>query len=163
MFSGGISMKFVVSTKSGKAFSATSDQDLFVGKKLGETVGLDGIGLTGFEARITGGSDKQGFPMSASLQGVSRRKVLTSDGLGFNASVKGEKKRVSIRGNTISNEIAQVNLVVTKEGTVAIDQVLAKKAVTGDEALSAKDRSIKKSLEQAGSAELGSGIKKPKH
>jgi len=158
-------MKFVVSTKSGKAYSASSEQDLFIGNKIGETVQLDGVGLTGFEARITGGSDKQGFPMSASLQGPARRKVLTSDGLGFRASKKGEKKRVSVRGNSISNEIAQVNLVVTKDGSVKIEDVLkSTKAPSPEDTMSAKEKAIKKSLEMAGSAEIGEApTKKLRH
>ena len=70
---------------------------------------------------------------------------------------------MAVRGNTVGSDIAQVNLVVTKAGSVEIDKVLAKKGPTPEEQQSAKERMIKKSLEMAGSEELGSGIKKPKH
>jgi small subunit ribosomal protein S6e len=160
----GDEMKFVVSDqKSGKAYTASAEQELFIGKKIGEIIKLDEIGLAGYEAKITGGSDKQGFPMSVSLVGSVRKKIFTTDALGFNATKKGERKKVTVRGSAISPETAQVNLVVTKAGSTALDQLLVKKAVTGDDALSSKERMIKKSLEMAGSAELGSGVKKAKH
>ncbi len=157
-------MKIVISDqKTGKAYMASSDKELFVGKKIGESVKLDEVGLAGYEAKITGGSDKQGFPMSASLPGSARKKIFTADAPGFAAERKGERKRVSVRGGTISNETAQLNVIVTKAGAVKLDDVLSKKEATGEDALSAKERMIKKSLETAGSAELGSGVKKPKH
>ena len=157
-------MKIVVSDqKTGKAYMASTEEELFTGKKIGEVINLDEIGLPGYEAKITGGSDKDGFPMSRSIVGQGRRKILTKDALGFKASKKGERKRISVRGNTISKEIAQLNVIITKKGTADITKVLMKKGPEGDEALSAKERMIKQSLESAGSEELGSGIKKPKH
>ncbi len=157
-------MKFVVSTKSGKAYSASSDETNFAGKKIGETVKLDALGLTGFEAKITGGSDKDGFPMNKSLSGIARKKILTSGGLGFKASRKGERKRVSVRGNTIASDITQLNLVVTKEGSIKIEQVLGKGEKNPEEDLSAKEKAIKKSLEMAGSEALGDApTKKLRH
>jgi small subunit ribosomal protein S6e len=157
-------MKFVISDpKSGRAYSATSEQPMFIGKKMGEVVQLDALGLTGFEAKISGGSGNQGFPMHQSIVGTTVKKIFTSSGVGFKAKHKGEKKRVSVRGNTIEKDIAQVNLVVTKNGSVLINEVLKGKPLTEEEALSAKERLIKKSLAQAGSAELGSGVKKAKH
>jgi small subunit ribosomal protein S6e len=155
-------MKIVVSdTKSGKAYMASTEQDVFVGKKMGEVVKLDEIGLPGYEAKITGGSDKQGFPMNVSLVGSARKKILTGNASGFSTSRKGERRRISVRGSTISNEISQINMIITKASTtVDITQVLAKAEVKGDDGLTAKERLIKKSLEMAGSAEIGDAIKK---
>jgi len=157
-------MKFVVSDqKSGKGYSASSETDLFVGKKIGDIVKLDEMGLAGYEGKISGGSDKQGFPMNVSLQGAVRKKIFTGKAPGFRTTRKGERKRISVRGSAVSNEIAQLNIVITKAGSVEIDKILVKKTPEGEEALSSKERLIKKSLEQAGSAELGSGVKKAKH
>ncbi|MFA5930944.1 MAG: S6e family ribosomal protein [archaeon] len=157
-------MKFVVSDqKTGKGYTANNEAELFVGKKIGDMVKLDELGLAGYEGKITGGSDKQGFPMNVSLVGSARKKILTGKASGFRSSKKGDRKRISVRGSTVSEETAQLNIIVTKVGTVDISQVLAKKEALGDDALSAKERMIKKSLEQAGSAELGSGVKKAKH
>lgn len=157
-------MKIIVSDqKTGKAYMASSEKELFVGSKIGDTIKLDEVGLSGYEAKITGGSDKQGFPMNVSLTGSVRKKIFTTDAPGFKAARHGERKRVSVRGNTVSNETAQLNVIVTKAGSIALDNVLAKKEAVGEDAMSAKERMIKKSLETAGSQELGSGIKKPKH
>ena len=158
-------MKFVVSDpKSGKAYSAKSEDDLFVGKKIGDTVKLDEIGLTGFEAVITGGSDKQGFPMNKSVHGTGRKKIFTASGIGFKAKKKGQRKRISMRGDTISSAISQVNLSVAKAGSADITKVLAKEAPKEDEGLSAKEKALKKSKELAGSDEIGDApTKKARH
>ncbi|MCX6804088.1 MAG: 30S ribosomal protein S6e [Candidatus Diapherotrites archaeon] len=157
-------MKIVVSDqKTGKAYMASSEQELFVGKKIGEIVKLDEVGLAGFEAKIAGGSDKQGFPMNVSMQGSARKKIFTAEAPGFHATRKGERKRISVRGNTVSNETSQLNVVITKAGAVKIEEVLGKKELSEQDQISAKERMIKKSLELAGSAELGSGVKKAKH
>lgn len=157
-------MKVVVSDqKTGKAYMASSDHDLFLGKKIGEVVKLDEVGLAGYEAKITGGSDKQGFPMNVSMVGSARKKIFTKGASGFRSTKKGERKRISVRGSAVSNEIAQVNVVITKAGSTDINSVLGKKGPTPEETMSAKERAIKKSLEMAGAAELGSGVKKAKH
>jgi small subunit ribosomal protein S6e len=157
----GIKMKIVISDqKTGKAYLASKEHDVFVGKKIGEVIKLDEVALPGYEAKITGGSDKQGFPMNVSLAGTGRKKIFTGKAAGFRAERKGERKRISVRGNTISNEIEQINAVITKTGSVDIAQILKKEAPKGDDAVSAKERAIKKSLEQAGSAEIGDAIKK---
>ena len=157
-------MKYVVSTKSGKAYSAASEDALFVVKKIGDTVKLDEIGLTGFEATVTGGSDKQGFPMNRSVSGGMRKKIFTTGGVGVKPTQKGERNRVSIRGNTISEEISQVNLKITKEGSITVESVLAKGEVAEEDTMTAKERAVKKSLEEAGSADLADApTKKGRH
>ena len=76
-----------------KAYSATSDQETFRKENWGHCK-TDRLGLTGFEAKITGGSDKDGFPMYPTLSGAGR-KIFTANSLGFKATRKGEK-RVSV-------------------------------------------------------------------
>lgn len=153
-------MKFVISTKSGKAYSTSNDESTFMGKKIGEIVKLDGLGLTGFEAKITGGSDKDGFPMYPSLPGAGRKRIFTADSLGFKATHKGEKKRISVRGNTIGEETTQINMKVTKEGSVDIHALLGKKEASPEDTMSAKELALQKAKELAGSAEIGDAIKK---
>jgi small subunit ribosomal protein S6e len=148
-------MKFVVSTKSGKAYTVASDEDQFIGKRVGETVKLDSIGLTGFEAVITGGSDKQGFPMSPSVGGPARKKIFTAKAIGFKPKNKGERKRHSVRGNVISAEISQVNMKITKEGSINLEEKFGKKdeSKSAEEEMSAKERALKAAAETAGSAD----------
>ncbi|MDD4250707.1 MAG: S6e family ribosomal protein [Candidatus ainarchaeum sp.] len=160
-------MKFVISTKSGKAYSTSSDEDQFIGKKIGETIKLENIGLTGFEAVITGGSDKDGFPMNNSVQGPGRKKILTAKGLGFKSKskIKGQRKRVSVRGNTISEVTAQVNLKITKDGTKKLAEIFGKEIpVSAEEEMSAKEKALLKSKELAQSGAIGDApTKKGRH
>ncbi len=162
---GGNKMKFVVSTKSGKAYTVTSDETAqFLGKKIGETVALDQIGLTGFEAVIRGGSDKQGFPMDKSVQGAARKKVFTARAVGFKPTREGERKRHTVRGNTVGSEISQLNLKIVKEGTINLEEKFGKKDVNPDENLSAKEKALKESAKLAGSDALGDApTKKNRH
>ena len=66
------------------------------------------VGLAG-KLKITGGSDKSGVPMRPDLHGMARKRVLLAKGVGLQDTEKGLRKRKLIRGNTISDEIFQVN------------------------------------------------------
>lgn len=86
---------------------------LFVGKKLGETVDASSIGLG--VVVITGGSDKAGFPMRRDVLGGGKNYVLMTGGTGFHSGEEGEKKRKMVRGNTVTEEIYQLNLKKVEE------------------------------------------------
>ncbi len=96
-------------------------------RKIGDKVKGDFLGLTGYELEITGGSDKQGFPMRQDIQGTARKRVLLTGGSGFHPKLKGERRRKSVRGNTISPEIVQVNTKIVKYGTKKLEQIFGKK------------------------------------
>jgi small subunit ribosomal protein S6e len=114
-------MNITVSNKDGKAYSIKTETPAFVGKKIKATVKLDSIGLTGFEGQIKGGSDKQGIPMKHDLEGMNRKKIfIVTD------KKKGIRKRITKRGNTVSDETAQINIKITKEGTKKIEEILGK-------------------------------------
>ena len=124
-----MAFKIVISEpKSKKAWQKDIEAPSLIGKKIGDKVDGSTIGLSGFTLQVTGGSDKEGFPMRYDLEGVSRKKVLLTKGIGFSGTktirkvkykVKGMKKRKYIRGNTISDSIMQVNLkVVEGEGDI---------------------------------------------
>lgn len=133
-------MNIVISDpKTGKAYSKKTEQPIFLGKKVGEEVSLDAIGLSGFKAKIMGGSDKQGFPMKSTLPGIARRKILISKGTGFKPTLKGERKRISMRGNVISEEISQLNVAITKKGDANIEMVLGKKKEEKEDAKGEKE------------------------
>ena len=84
-----------------------SGAQLLVGRKIGESVDGTPMGLSGTMV-ITGGSDKAGFPMRGDVQGGGKKYVLLTRGVGLKIEV-GSKKRKLVRGNTISEEIYQVN------------------------------------------------------
>lgn len=114
-------MKIVISDpKSRKSYQVEKDVPILIGKKIGETFDGSAVGLNNFVLEVTGGSDKDGFPMRADLQGSVRKKVLLAGGPGYNPKRKGVKRRKYVRGNTISEDIAQVNCkIISGEGNVA--------------------------------------------
>jgi len=153
--------------KSGKAFShKAEDAALFLNHKVGEEVSLDSLGFEGYTAVITGGSDKEGFPIKPDLEGAARRRIfVTLD------KKKGLRQRIAFRGNLITNETSQVNLAVKKHGSKPFEEFMPKVKVE-EKALSAKEELIAKSManverskeEVLKEREAGEGgIKKPKH
>ena len=95
-----------------------------IGKKIGDEVDGIFISLPGYKLNITGGTDKVGFAMKKDLPGMGRRRILLSDGKGFKALEKGMRKKKSVRGNTISQDIVQINMKVAKEGSKPIDSLI---------------------------------------
>jgi small subunit ribosomal protein S6e len=93
-----------------------SNAQLLVGRKIGEAVDGAPIGLSG-KIVITGGSDKAGFPMRGDVQGAGKKYVLLTRGVGLKTVVEGGKKRKLVRGNTISEEIYQVNARMAVDAT----------------------------------------------
>ncbi|MGQ9538152.1 MAG: 30S ribosomal protein S6e [Candidatus Bathycorpusculaceae bacterium] len=86
-----------------------------IGKKIGDVIDGAILGLTGFKVQITGGSDKDGFPMRPNVHGGVRRSVVLSGGVGFNPQKKRERKRKKVRGNVITDEIVQINAKVVEK------------------------------------------------
>lgn len=85
-----------------------------IGRRIGEVVDGSIVGLAGEKVQIMGGSDKDGFPMRPSVHGGVRRRVLLSGGVGYKPQNEGMRKRKTIRGNVITDEIAQVNMKIVE-------------------------------------------------
>ena len=98
-----------------------------MGKKIGEKVSGSGLGLEGYELEITGGSDSDGFPMRGDIEGPARKKVILTSPPGYKPKDAGKRKRKSVRGNTISQDIAQVNVKVVKAGAKKLEEIMGKK------------------------------------
>ena len=96
----------------------------FIGLKIGEEFDAAPVGLAGYTLKITGGSDKNGFPMKKDVEGPRRIRSLLSGGVGFKPKRKGQRRRKTVRGNTISDDIVQINTIVVKEGTKSIEDLL---------------------------------------
>ncbi len=153
----------IADPKSKKAFNKKTEKPVFVNRRIGEEVDLGGIGLAGFKARITGGSDKQGFPMKPTLAGQARKKILLKQGVGFRSERKGMIRRKSVRGNTVGAEIAQLNLAITQYGEKKLPELLTGGAEKkGEKKETVKDRMVKESLEAVGKVELAEEAKKIK-
>jgi len=155
-------LNIVISEReSGKAYSKKiEDPMLFLNKKIGDNISLSSIGLNGYEAKITGGSDLQGFPMHPTITGTGRKKIYSFKGVGFRQKTKGERRRKSVRGNTVSKETAQLNLIVTKKGSDSLDKLVGKAEKV--EKVSAKEELIKQSMESVGNVDLAMDAKKIK-
>ncbi|MEM3256842.1 MAG: S6e family ribosomal protein, partial [Thermoplasmatales archaeon] len=83
-------------------------------KKIGDIIDGSFIGLENVKLKITGGSDKDGFPMRGDFPGMRRKRVLLTGGVGFHPQRPGLRKKKNIRGNTISDDISLVNMVVVE-------------------------------------------------
>ena len=83
------------------------------------------LGLTGYELKITGASDSAGFPLLGNIEGIGRKSLLLSKGRGARKiKDKGIILRKTVRGNTISDSTAQVNVKVSKYGTKGVPELL---------------------------------------
>ena len=92
----------------------------FIGRRVGETIDGSVVDLPAHKVRVMGGSDKDGVPMRGNVHGGVRRSVVLSGGVGFSPKNKGERKRKTVRGNVITDEIVQVNMkIVEKPGKPA--------------------------------------------
>ena len=97
-----------------------------IGKKIGDEVDGIFVQLPGYKLTLTGGTDKNGFPMRKDLPGMSRRRLLLSNSIGFLAKEDGLRRKKSIRGNTINQDIVQINLKVKKYSTKPIEKLIIK-------------------------------------
>lgn len=115
--------------KSGRSYQVTVEghhANSLIGKKIGDVVDGIFVGLPGYKLTITGGSDKDGFPMRKDLPGSKRRRLLLSGGIGFKSTENGQRRRKTVRGNAISPETSQLNLKVTHPGSKSIEDLLKK-------------------------------------
>lgn len=118
-------MQITVGTSDGQTFQVElDDPSNLVGKKIGETFDGGIIGLDGYKLEIRGGSDQEGFPMRESIEGPARRRVLIEEGQGINEERDGVRRRKSVRGNQVSDEIQQLNTVVAEEGSKSVEELL---------------------------------------
>ena len=103
--------KLTISDIKGKSLSKElkdSDANPLLGLQLGNETDATVVGLSG-KIKLTGGSDKSGVPMRNDVHGAARKRVLLSKGVGLPDAEHGVRIRKLIRGNTISEEIYQIN------------------------------------------------------
>lgn len=103
--------KLTISDIKGKSLSKElkdSDANPLLGLQLGNETDAAIVGLSG-KLKLTGGSDKSGVPMRDDIHGAARKRVLLSKGVGLQAAETGQRMRKLMRGNTVSEEIYQIN------------------------------------------------------
>jgi small subunit ribosomal protein S6e len=111
-----------------------------IGRRLGETIEGTSIGSAGKKLLITGGSDKDGFPMRPDVHGGVRISILVGGGVGFHPKREGERRRKTIRGNVITEEIVQINMKVVEQPKSVEKLTKAKKV--GSETETAKEKTL---------------------
>jgi small subunit ribosomal protein S6e len=140
-----VEFKVVVNDiKTGKSYNipvSGHHANSLIGKKINDEVDGIFVSLPGYKLQITGGTDKDGFPMRHDIPGSARRRLLLSSGLGFKPTERGKRKKKTIRGNTINQEIVQVNMKVMKPGAKPIDEIIkAEGKPEGKEAPAPKEK-----------------------
>lgn len=111
--------KVIISdAETGKSKSAETEGPRavpLVGRRLGEVIDGSVVGMAGHKLQITGGSDKDGFPMRPNIHGGVRVSVILSEGVGFKPSRAGKRQRKTIRGNVVTEDIVQINMRVVEK------------------------------------------------
>lgn len=93
----------------------------FYDARLAQEVAVDALGdeFKGYIFKITGGSDKDGFPMKQGVLTNSRVRLLLPRGtVGFQKwrGREGERRRKSVRGCIVGPDIAVLNVIIVKKG-----------------------------------------------
>ena len=86
-----------------------------IGLRIGETVDGSFAGLTGHRLQLTGGCDKDGFPMRPDIHGGVKVRVLLSSGVGFHPREKGERRKKMVRGNIVTSETTFLNFKIIEK------------------------------------------------
>ncbi len=125
--------KLTVSDVKGKSVTKElkdSDANPLLGLQLGNETDAAIVGLNG-KLKLTGGSDKSGVPMRNDIHGAARKYVLLSKGVGLQDAETGQRVRKLMRGNTVSEEIYQINCKY--DGELPVEAPTEKSTESSDE------------------------------
>ncbi|EHA50421.1 hypothetical protein MCOR27_003039 [Pyricularia oryzae] len=117
-------MKFNISNPSTGAQKLVEVEDerklrFFMEKRMGAEVSAEPLGdeWKGYILKITGGNDKQGFPMKQGVLLPNRTRLLLSDGHScYRARRTGERKRKSVRGCITGMDLSVLAVSIAKRG-----------------------------------------------
>jgi small subunit ribosomal protein S6e len=112
----------------GKTAKFETENEEIIGKLIGEDLEGSYISadLEDYKLKITGTSDKAGFPGLPDVQGPSLKKVLLKKGRGMWDNREGVRIRKTVRGNIISPDTVQINTTVLKEGKKKFEEFVKK-------------------------------------
>ena len=103
--------KLNISDKKGKTITKEvkeKEAGPFLGLQVGNELDAALIGESG-KLKITGGSDKSGVPLREDIHGGARKYILLSKGVGLRDAEMGQRIRKLVRGNTVTEEVYQLN------------------------------------------------------
>lgn len=86
-----------------------------VGRRIGEVIDGTVADLAGHKLQLTGGTDKDGIPMRPDVHGSAKSRIILSGGVGYRPKRKGERKRVIVRGNTVSIDTTFLNFKIVEK------------------------------------------------
>jgi len=92
---------------------------VFMERRMGQEVPGESLGdeWKGYIFRITGGNDKQGFPMKQGVMHPTRVRLLLADGHScYRPRRTGERKRKSVRGCIVGMDLSVLSLAIVKQG-----------------------------------------------
>jgi small subunit ribosomal protein S6e len=115
--------KLTISDKKGKSITKElkeKDATPLLGLQIGNELDAAIVGQAG-KIQVTGGSDKSGVPLREDIHGGARKYILLSKGVGLRDAEKGQRFRKLIRGNTITEDVYQINCVL--DGELKIDEI----------------------------------------
>jgi len=91
----------------------------FYEKRMGAEVEAKTLGeeWNGYVLKITGGNDKQGFPMKQGVLSQGRVRLLLSKGHScYRPRRRGERKRKSVRGCIVDSNMSVISCAIVKKG-----------------------------------------------
>ncbi|KAF9166224.1 40S ribosomal protein S6 [Actinomortierella ambigua] len=92
---------------------------IFYDKRISTEVAADSLGdeFKGYVFKITGGNDKQGFPMKQGVLLPNRVRLLLSKGHScYRPRRTGERKRKSVRGCIVGSDLSVLAVTIVKQG-----------------------------------------------
>lgn len=108
----------IADPKAGKTYTVKikdPQASALIGRKIGDIVDGTILGLQWKKLKITGGTDSSGFPMRPDIHGGVKKRVLLTKGIGLKkVPRKGYRKKKMVRGNTITSDIYQINMVIVE-------------------------------------------------
>jgi small subunit ribosomal protein S6e len=124
-----VEFKIVISEK-GKSYAKnlnSEESEIFLNKKIKDKIEGGHLGFRGYEFEITGGSDKEGFPIRNDVEGLVRKRIFITKGkVGARIKKKGVRIRKSVANNLISQNTSQINLKVIKSGQKTLDEIFGR-------------------------------------
>jgi len=139
-----VNLKVVINDKkSGRSCQIEANEDAskqLRTMRVGDTFKGELLDFTGYEFKITGGSDIAGFPLRADLPGNGRRRILTKSGVIGVSKINrgGVKVRRTVCAGGLDDKTVQVNALITKEGKAQIEALKPK--AEGEAAAPAKEK-----------------------
>lgn len=110
----------------GKTVKFESENEELLEVMIGSTIkgNLISADLEGYELKITGTSDKAGFPGLVQIKGPALKRVILKKGIGMKDNREGVRMRKTVRGNEVSVDTVQINTSVVKEGAKKFEEMV---------------------------------------